>query len=204
MLAILLAAGKGRRLGTPKAFIDLGGRLAYEHCVETLMASGLERIVVVASPEGATRLSEERLFRAASIQVVVNDTPEKGQTSSLKCALRGVTEDFLLQTVDHPLVQAHDIRPLLRSWEQRDPHTSILAPSVRGRRGHPCLYAAALIPEFMGLNDEMPAHTVIRQSEARVEHITLQDEWIIRDIDEARDLEAARAELVRRDRANGT
>jgi len=197
MLAILLAAGKGRRLGIPKAFADLGGRPAYEICVRSLMASGLDRIVMVVSPQGAARLSEEASLQDG-LNIVVNEAPEKGQTSSVKCALRGVTEDFLLQTVDHPLVRAGDIRQLLRAWEQRAPGADILAPSVRGRRGHPCLHAAELIPEFLSLADELPAHTVIRRDEGRVEHVQLQDEWIVRDIDELPDLEAARAELAQR------
>jgi molybdenum cofactor cytidylyltransferase len=197
MLAILLAAGKGRRLGTPKAFADLGGLSAYEICVRTLLASGLERIAMVVSPEGAARLSE-RTCAEYGLDIVVNQTPEKGQTSSVKCALRGVAEDFLLQTVDHPLVRADDIRQLLRAWEQRAPGTDILAPSVQGRRGHPCLHAVELIPEFLALPDESPAHTVIRQDEGRVQHVTLQDEWIVRDIDEPLDLEAAQAEFARR------
>jgi len=198
MLAILLAAGKGRRIESPKAFLDLGGRTAYERCVATLMACGLKRIRMVVSPDGSARLSAAAV-PDDTVNIVVNETPEKGQTSSLKCALRGVTEDFLLQTVDHPLVKADDILQLLQAWETRASGTAILAPSVRGRRGHPCIHAADLVPEFLALHDELPAHTVIRLDENRVQHLILQDPWIVRDIDEPADLEAALAELAQRD-----
>jgi CTP:molybdopterin cytidylyltransferase MocA len=35
-LAILLAAGRGARLGTPKALLDLAGRSALERCLDAL------------------------------------------------------------------------------------------------------------------------------------------------------------------------
>lgn len=202
MLAILLSAGKGRRIGTPKAFLDLGGRSAWKRCVETLAESGLERIRIVVSPSGARRLAEEAAADPAGtvpVEIVVNPTPELGQTSSLKCALDGVREDFLLHTVDHPLVSSADIRRLMEAWKARRPGTAIVVPSVDGRRGHPALHAAALAPEFLALADEAPAHTVIRSDAGRVEHVLLEDPWIVRDIDEPTDLQAAAEELARRE-----
>lgn len=197
MLAILLAAGKGQRIGTPKAFLELGGRTALERCVDTLSACGLERIMVVMSPEGARWLAEEPA-RTAAVDLVVNPTPERGQTSSLKQALTGVREDFLLHTVDHPLVAAADVRRLLEIWRQRAPEVKIVAPSVDGRRGHPCLHARDLAAEFLALDDDAPAHAVIRRDAGRVEHVLLEDHWLVRDIDEPADREAALAELARR------
>jgi CTP:molybdopterin cytidylyltransferase MocA len=197
MLAILLAAGKGRRIGVPKAFLDLGGRTALERCVDTLEACGLERIKVVVSPDGAHRLGA-RPPRTGPVELVVNPTPEHGQTSSLKRALAGESGDFLLHTVDHPLVTSADIRGLLEAWSQRAPETTIVAPSVGGRRGHPCVHAAELAAEFLALDDQAPAHTVIRADAHRVEHLLLDDFWIVHDIDEPADLDDALSELARR------
>lgn len=197
MLAILLAAGKGRRIGSPKAFLELDGRTALDRCVEALHASGVERIRVALSPEGVRRLSAGPPGPAA-VEPVVNPAPERGQTSSLKAALEGVHEDFLLHTVDHPLVTAVDIRRLLDAWRRRAPGVDILAPSVAGRRGHPCLHAARLAAEFLALDDDAPAHAVIRADARRVAHLELQDPWIIRDIDVPEDLGDAVAELARR------
>jgi molybdenum cofactor cytidylyltransferase len=195
MLAILLSAGKGRRVGVPKAFLELDGRTAYQRCVEALAACGLPRIRVVVSPEGAQRLPASQP-PGSTVELVVNEAPDRGQTSSLRRALQGVSEDFLLHTVDHPLVRPGDIGRLLAAWERRDPATDIVAPSVGGRRGHPCLYSASLVDEFLALDDDTPAHTIIRAQGHRVEHVVLEDPWIVRDIDLPADVEAALSELA--------
>nr|WP_234974178.1 2-C-methyl-D-erythritol 4-phosphate cytidylyltransferase [Williamsia sterculiae] len=51
--AVIPAAGSGTRLGagTPKAFVELGGRTILERCVEGVGAAGLVDVVVVAVPE---------------------------------------------------------------------------------------------------------------------------------------------------------
>ncbi len=195
MLAILLAAGKGRRAGGPKALLDLGGRTALDRCVGTLRRAGATRVRIVVSPAVAEALGGA----PAGAELVVNPAPERGQTSSLRCALAGVDEDFLVHTVDHPLVRAEDVATLLAAFAGRAPGTLLTAPSVGGRRGHPCVHAAPLAAEFRALADDEPAHRVVRADPGRVAHVVLEDPWLVRDVDTPEDVADARAEAARRD-----
>ncbi|MGA1524120.1 MAG: NTP transferase domain-containing protein, partial [Planctomycetota bacterium] len=45
--AVILAAGRGERLGADKALVDLGGRTAVERLVQSFQAAGCAPILVV-------------------------------------------------------------------------------------------------------------------------------------------------------------
>ena len=194
-LAILLAAGAGRRMGEAKALLDLGGRSALQRCLEALADGGCDERRVVLGPSGDEVLSE---LSGPRPDVVLNPHPERGQTSSLKLALArgtGRGELFVLHTVDHPLVTAADVRALLDAAAQRPAGKRIVLPVVGGRRGHPALFEAGLAAEFLALGDDEPAHRVPRRDPARVLEVALANPWLVRDLDTPADLAAARAWL---------
>lgn len=199
MLAVLLAAGKGARMGGGKASLDLGGRTALQRCLELLEEGGAGPVRVVLGAH-----EKEALLRAGAdlrgAEVLVNDDPSRGQTSSLQLALAaGLPPDsdgFLLHTVDHPLVRPESVAALLHAHRRRPAHVAIVAPSVGGRRGHPTVYAAALVPEFLALAEGEPAHRVLRRDGRRVQHVVLDDPWLVDDLDTPDDLARARAELA--------
>lgn len=204
MIAVLLAAGEGRRMGGPKALLELDGLSALERCTASLRDAGMRELRVVLGAEaGRVRARHADLAACFSDSVRFVDSPNwrAGQTASLRAGLLAAPvtgAGFLLHTVDHPLVGAADVRALLRAFDARAPHELILAPSVGGRRGHPSLFAAELVPEFLALGDDEPAHRVLRADPARVAHELLEDPWIVRDLDTPDDLDAARAALRER------
>lgn len=197
-LAIVLAAGRGRRLGAGKALVDLGGRCALRRCLDALSAGGADELRVVLGPD-ADDVREALGETAATL--LVNEHAERGQTSSLKVALAdgpGAGEGFLLHTVDHPLVRPGQVAALLEAFASRPPGTAIVVPSVDGRRGHPAVFEAGLAGEFCALEDDQPAHLVVRRDPARILHVEMDDPWLVRDIDTAEDLDAAREALRER------
>jgi CTP:molybdopterin cytidylyltransferase MocA len=100
--------------------------------------------------------------------------------------------------VDHPLATAGDVAALLDAFARRPPGKLIVLPSVAGRRGHPALFAAELLPEFLALGDDEPAHGIARRDPARVLLVPRENAWLVRDIDTPEDLAAARAALEAR------
>ena len=196
-LAIVLAAGAGRRMGGAKALLDLGGETALARCLRVLREGGCDELRVVLGPASEAA----RAGLTGGVDVVLNPQPERGQTGSLKLALArgaGRGEVFLLHTVDHPLAQAADVRALLDAAARRAPERSIVLPVVGGRRGHPALFATPLAAEFLSLGDDEPAHRVPRRDPARVLEVPLANEWLVRDLDTPEDLAAARAWLAAR------
>lgn len=196
-LAIVLAAGRGRRLGTGKALIDLEGRCALARCLDALSDGGADELRVVLGDDAE---QVRAALGQTSATLIVNEHADHGQTSSLRVALAQgpvAEEAFLLHTVDHPLLRAEDVAALLDAFASRPSGCRIVAPSVAGRRGHPTVFEARLAEEFLALGDDEPAHLVVRRDPARVLHLERNNPWLVRDIDTPEDLAAARAALRR-------
>jgi molybdenum cofactor cytidylyltransferase len=214
VIAVLLAAGAGRRIGGCKALLDLGepgepgepggprdGRTALAHCLEVLRQGGATELRVVLGHQAQEVRAAVDL---SGCRVVINQDPDRGQTSSLRAGLELgplTTGACLLHTVDHPLARAEDVAALLSAWERREPAIQIVVPSVGGRRGHPVLLGPAPVAELLALGDTDPAHRVVRADPARVQHVLRDETWLVRDIDTSDDLAEARAELARRSKA---
>jgi len=201
VLAIVLAAGRGRRVGGPKALLDLEGSPALQRVLTVLRAGGITSFRVVLG-SGAEQVAQA--IDLAGVEVVHTPDVDLGQTASLKAglAVAPVPEPgFLLHPVDLPLLDKESVQDLLGAFELRPRGIAIVLPSVNGRRGHPALFAASLAEEFLALENDAPAHRVVRRNPARVHHVELDRPWLVRDLDRPEDVEAARAELRRRGHA---
>ena len=75
---LVLAAGEGRRLGTPKALVEVDGRRLVDRAVTALRLGGCEPVVVVL---GAARTV------VPDAHVVTNDDWRTGMGSSLRLGL---------------------------------------------------------------------------------------------------------------------
>lgn len=200
-LAVLLAAGRGARLGQPKVRARLGDHTFLERSVGALLDGGVDEIVAVVPGDVDPEDLRDTSSLPASVRVLPNPRAERGQTSSVRLALANGTGDhalFLLHTVDRPLVRPADVSTLVDAFAHRPDGIRIVVPSVEGRRGHPALFESTLAAEFTALTDDDPAHRVLRRDPGRVHHVVLTDPWLVRDIDTPEDLADAEAALRER------
>ena len=136
---IVLAAGAGTRMGTPKALLATpGGESWVAVACGLLLDAGCDRVVVVL---GASA-SSVNVPTDASITTIVNADWESGMASSLRvglkaAALEGSPGDAALVTVvDMPELPVAVARRVVASGAP-------LARAVfEGRPGHPVLIAA--------------------------------------------------------------
>lgn len=189
--ALVLAAGASSRMGEPKALLDLAGEPALARMLRVLRDVPIDHVVVVL------RDVTPKLRRAVALEHVttaINVAPDGGQLTSLRIGLANLaatSDAFLVCPVDVPLFEAADVRALLDAWHSRDEGRSIVVPSHGGKRGHPALFARALKDEFLALQDGEPANVVVRKDPSRVVHVTLDNEWLVRDLDTPQDRDAA-------------
>lgn len=146
--AVILAAGQGTRMKskTPKVLHKVGGRALLDRMIDTVEASGCERIVVVVgthSPEVRERVVE-RLGEAA---VAVQETPLGTAHAVLAArdALADFDGDVLITYADAPLLTPEDLQPLfalraagadvaLMTFEPADP--LLYGRVIKGADGH--------------------------------------------------------------------
>ena len=179
--AVIPAAGRSHRMGSPKALLDAGGVSFLGRILGSLRDGGaFPLVVVVRSPSGP--VTEEAVRHGG--EVVVNPDPTPGPVSSLQAGLRALPESVpavLLAPVDHPLFSASTVRALIRAFS--DTRAPVIVPAYDGWRGHPVLFSQALFPELLEPDLPEGARTVIRRYlDSRVQ-LAVDDPGILTDID---------------------
>lgn len=133
---VILAAGRGRRMGGPKGLLEVHGVTFVERAVATFQLAGASPIVAVLGHE-AERM-EALLRPAGAASCVRNARPDEGMLSSILLGLEAAetaeADAVLLHPVDHPLVSPDTVT---RVMEALRTGAVIAVPSHGGRRGHP-------------------------------------------------------------------
>lgn len=160
---IVLAAGRSRRMGSPKAFLRLDGDTFLGRAVSALRDGGCSAVVVVTGPAGEAPASEiggaaARLGAAVAVNAEIGSE----QIDSLRAGLRGLggeVEAAVVLPVDVPGVDAGLVRGVIAAF--RATAAPLVQPYDGARHGHPVLFARALWPQL--LQGELPdgARTVI-------------------------------------------
>ncbi|EON25276.1 hypothetical protein CF8_0627 [Nocardioides sp. CF8] len=125
---LLLAAGAGRRMGTPKALVDDWLRRS----VQVLIEGGCDRVYVVL---GAAAGEARTLLEGLPVEVVVAEDWADGMGASLRAGLSQVPlgRDVLITLVDLPDVGADVVARVLATG------AALARAAYDGRPGHPVL-----------------------------------------------------------------
>jgi CTP:molybdopterin cytidylyltransferase MocA len=144
---LVLAAGAGRRFGSPKALVRVGDRLLVERAVATLRDAGLSPVVVVL---GAAAAEVAQVADLADAVALVNDGWESGMGSSLRTGLHALTDlgapAAVVLLVDQPDVPPELVRRLVEHWR---PGVAAVSASYDGRRRNPVVLDASVWPQVV-------------------------------------------------------
>jgi molybdenum cofactor cytidylyltransferase len=184
--AVVLAAGASRRMGSPKALLQLGGRTFVLTVVEALTAAGITNIFVIVRDETHDAIAVA-LTDTPGARLVVNTRADDGQLSSLITGLDtadapGVS-GVLVTLVDVPLVMPATVRTLVaRAGSSPSP---ILRVVHGGRHGHPVIYKREVFAALRAADPAVGAKAVMRS--VGVEDIDVDDPGILQDFDTPED-----------------
>jgi CTP:molybdopterin cytidylyltransferase MocA len=129
---LLLAAGEGRRLGRPKATVEIGGVRLVDRGAATLRAGGCDPLIVVTGAEPV---------EVSGAVVAHNRYWRSGMGSSLRAGLAAVPADcaaVVVALVDQPCVGAEAVRRLVAAHRRG---AAIAVASYGGRPRNPVLIA---------------------------------------------------------------
>jgi molybdenum cofactor cytidylyltransferase len=198
--ALVPAAGRSRRMGSPKLLLDLGGQSVIARVLGALSQAGLKDMIVVLHPqdEALRREVEQHGGRALSppapppemkdsiafgLQQVARDRASRGESVEL-------ASPWLLIPADHPVVLAETVALLLEA-ARRNPGR-IIVPTHDGRRGHPTVFCWKQALEI----DQIPAgegfNWVLKRNSADVLEIPVASPSVLIDLDTAEDYERLR------------
>jgi molybdenum cofactor cytidylyltransferase len=205
--AIVLAAGRSARMGTPKPSLTLpGGDTFLQRIVRCLTVADVPRIYIVLAADAPDRArNEQDLARWPAARVVINEAPERGQLSSLQCALgavEGSPRGLLVTLVDLPLIQADTVRALVRVFDQSG--APLVRPFRNGAHGHPIVVSPEVAAALAHGDPLTGARPILRRFADRAVDVTVADDGSFVDIDTPEELarvlaaESGRKDLERR------
>ncbi|MGB0952479.1 MAG: nucleotidyltransferase family protein [Planctomycetota bacterium] len=171
--AILLAAGSGRRLGLPKALLELQGIWMLPRLVEVLRAGGCRSVHVVVRLEDVSILEARGGIPGAQIRI--NPDPDAGRTGSVLEGLEslgdsGLGDALLIHSCDIPLLSAEAVHQLIRAWMVEAKRETLAARLVTpgGKGGHPLLLGRDRIHELQALTPERPLRDILHEDPDKV------------------------------------
>ena len=187
IVAVVLAAGAGSRIGTNKALLRLGRVTFLDRIVRTARRAGVARIVVVVGHQA------DEVKRAAPsgayVVILENPRPERGQLSSLQIALATLADAraILAWPVDHPLVTPTTVERLLRVSAEEP--AKIIVPCYGGRGGHPTLFPRGVFEHLLALSPDQGARELFASDPERRLRLAVNDPGVRADIDTPADYE---------------
>lgn len=181
--AMILAAGRGERMGGPKWKLPISGMTFLEQILKRVRDAGITDVVVVASPEDQREMNELH----PHVTIAVNLQPERGVLSSMRTGAEHLADDtgcFIIP-VDHPDVRSDTYRILNAAFSQQP--EAVIKPVYQNTGGHPLVMP-------LGFATQLPLHDVdgglralIRKSGVTVRRVPVDDPAVLRNLNEPTD-----------------
>lgn len=183
--AVVLAAGRSRRMGTQKLLLPFGGITIVESVVGAALEASLQGVVVVLGAD------EERVrakLAPSAVTFAVNEDWERGMFSSVRAGFEALPEKATAAVVmlgDQPFVKPETIDELVA--RHRETRRGIVLPAHDGQRGHPVLIDTKFKGEILALGPEATLRDVVRAHADDVLEVEIDDPDVLRDIDTPED-----------------
>jgi molybdenum cofactor cytidylyltransferase len=190
--AVVPAAGRSQRFGSPKLLADMNGVPLIARTVGALLDAGLTRVIVVSAPIGG--LTSVPLLADPRVEVVVNPDPSRGMFSSIQAGIAVAadagSDPILVLPADMPFVLSTTIRAVLDEAQRTH---AIVVPSHDGRRGHPIAVPAAAAHAIHAAAAESTLKDALTRTGIARTELLVDDPGVLRDVDVAGDLGSDRA-----------
>ncbi len=194
--AVVLAAGRGRRMGGSKHLLPVEGHPMLARVVEALRATRADGLVVVLRPgddAGAALLAE------LGVDVAFAEPADEGRAASVRAGVRASPPDggLLFAMADQPFLRAQDFDALIAAHAALAAHgdgeagaASIVQAIYAGERGSPVLFGAEHRDELLALRGAQGGRAVIAAHPGQAKGVELDPEHG-RDLDVPDDLPPA-------------
>jgi molybdenum cofactor cytidylyltransferase len=179
--AILLGAGRSRRMGEDKLSLPWGRKTVFEHCLEILLRSEAKEVIVVLSDRTgrmAGRLKRRR------VELVMNPDDREGMASSIRRGIKAVhpgSDGILIALGDQPTLKTRTVNVLVRAFTEGK--GEIIVPSFRGKRGHPVIFHKKYQKELMQLKGDTGGRAIIERYPDAVRVVRVRSQGVVKDID---------------------
>ena len=192
--ALLLAAGKGERMGGVKQLLTIGGQRMIEATLANLQGSRCDEIIVVLgfAAEEIRPLVEGK----ERVKVVINPQFEEGMGTSIRQGLQEISPratGVLIALADQPFISSEVINSLIEGFALRA--QGIVLPAYEGRRGHPVILDRKKYEgELRALQGDVGARGIVYSHPEDVLEVAVASKGVLIDIDAPEDYQGIQGE----------
>lgn len=191
--AVVLAAGRGTRMGGPNKLLEeVGGISVIRRVVEAALASSARPVLVVTGHDHAR---VEAALADLPVAFIHNPDHATGMASSVRRGIAAVPEDAdgaMVLLGDMPLVAPALLDRVLDGYAPEQGRL-IVVPMDGEMRGNPVLWSRRFFPELAGLEGDIGARRLIAAHPEAVFEVTVADAGAFLDVDTPDALAQARA-----------
>lgn len=180
--AIVMASGFSKRMGRNKLLIKYNGKFLIEHTLEKIAQCDFGEKIIVTQYEEIENLKETWNF-----QVVKNENAHKGQSESIKLAVKnaGRSDGYMFFVADQPLINQKDIEKLIRIF--RENKDFIIIPKYKEKCGNPVIYPSLYKEEILKLEGDKGGKAIIKSSN-KIKYVQVEENTLF-DIDNESDFD---------------
>ena len=178
--AILLAAGRSRRMGAFKPLLPFGDSTVIDSCLKHLRGAGVSEIAVVLGHR-ADELRQH--LNDFDLNFAVNPEAESEMSVSIARGLEQISpaaDALLIALVDHPAVDSGTIRAVTDEWVRG---SRLVQPENNGRGGHPVLIDLSFRDELLHLDPEKGLRNFFEAHRLEVRRVAVASPFVARDMD---------------------
>lgn len=165
----------------------VGGEPLLRRVARSFLDAGFPEVVVVLAPgAGAVAAALEGL----AVRAVTNPRPEEGMLSSVRSGLFALGDRFdrlAVTPADLPGLASPVLRRLLDALPAAPEH-AVVVPVADGRRGHPLVLPARLVPHLLAWGPERRLSDLLREPGIAVHEVHGFGPEVFRDVDVPGDL----------------
>lgn len=170
--AIVLAAGRSTRFGSPKVVAEVRGIPLVRHVVDRVYAAGVHSVIVsVGEAEAAVRDA----LVGTEVSIIRVDDPAQGMSASLRSALVHLPDactGFLVALGDQPLIDPAVLRRLRERWESSNA-AAVVPVYANGERGNPVFFDATMRKKLAELTGDQGARDLLRSMGDRITELVV-------------------------------
>ena len=200
--AIILAAGKGSRIGQPKWQLRYEGRTFLEVILAKLQECQCAAVMCVTAAEMAEDISllieknrSKENFSATPIILAINPNPVDGMLSSVYYGLQSLPnyDGYLIFPVDHPFVETKTVQLLIDIFSGNgkcfdSASRTVIIPSYNEAGGHPIIVSSHIFTDLSPVLLHLRFKDFLLQFNYQRHKIAVEDSGILRNVNNLQDL----------------
>jgi molybdenum cofactor cytidylyltransferase len=191
--AIVLAAGRSRRMGAQKLLLPFAGSTVIGHVVDQIATSDVSEVRVVVG-EDPTAITEA--LRERPVTIVRNPEPDAEMLSSVRCGLSALPAGCgaaLVALGDQPGITTELVNDLLRAYLASSKRIAV--PTYAGQRGHPIVFSTDYRDQVLRNYNEVGLRGLLSDHPEEVLEVVVSSPGAVSDMDIPEDYQRELARL---------